>query len=110
MIPGRTPGGWACGILGRGVAAIAVPRMTGTDVDQFADPRARQSLRYRTRRFGARLAATDGRWALVSSSLTVLVSGAIGWMAMGTLPQAPAVRPNHTALPYELFLRLVRAG
>jgi murein DD-endopeptidase MepM/ murein hydrolase activator NlpD len=79
-------------------------------VDQFVDPRTRLSLRHRTQRFGARLATTDGRWALVSSSLTVLVAGAIGWMAMGTLPQAPAVRPNHTALPYELFLRLVRAG
>jgi murein DD-endopeptidase MepM/ murein hydrolase activator NlpD len=84
--------------------------MTGTDVDQFVDPGARLSLRHRTQRFSARLASTDGRWALVSSSLTILVAGAIGWMAMGTLPEQPAVRPNHTALPYELFLRLVRAG
>jgi murein DD-endopeptidase MepM/ murein hydrolase activator NlpD len=80
-------------------------------VDQYAAPRARLSLRHRTQRLGAKLATTDGRWALVSSSLTLLVAGAVGWMAMGTtLPQAPAVRPNRTALPYELFLKLVRAG
>jgi murein DD-endopeptidase MepM/ murein hydrolase activator NlpD len=84
--------------------------MTGTDVDQYANPRTRLSLRHRTRHFGARLATTDGRWALVSSSLTIMVAGVIGWMAMGTLSQVPAVRPNHTALPYELFLRLVQAG
>src|ERR1700733_11428448 len=117
MIPGRLDQGLGnAGIhrltlwMGWGAGNEAAPRMTGTDVDQYADPRARLSLRHRTQRFGAKLATTDGRWALVSSSLTILVAGAIGWMAMGTLPQAPAVRPNHTALPYELFLRLVQAG
>ena len=79
-------------------------------MDQYVNGRTRLSLRNRTQRLGAKLATTDGRWALVSSSLTVLVAGAIGWMAMGTLPQAPAVRTNRTALPYELFLKLVRAG
>jgi murein DD-endopeptidase MepM/ murein hydrolase activator NlpD len=79
-------------------------------VDQYTDGRTRLSLRHRTRRFGARLATADGRWALVSSSLTVLVAGAIGWMAMGTLPGEPAARANRGALPYELFLKLVKAG
>ncbi len=57
------------------------------------------------------LATTDGRWALVSSSVTVLVAGAISWMAMFTLP-VPGIsaRPAHASLPYELFLKLVRSG
>ena len=79
-------------------------------MDQYAEARARLSLRTRTQRLGARLATTDGRWAVVSSSLTVLVAGAVAFMAMGTLPDVTAVRPNRTALPYELFLKLVRAG
>jgi murein DD-endopeptidase MepM/ murein hydrolase activator NlpD len=82
--------------------------MTGTDVDQYVNPRA--SLRNRTRHISAKLSSTDGRWALVSSSLTLLVAGAIGWMAMGTLPEVPAVRPNRSLLPYDLFLKLVHSG
>ena len=35
---------------------------------------------------GAALATTDGRWALVSTSLTALVAGAIAWMAVGMMP------------------------
>jgi murein DD-endopeptidase MepM/ murein hydrolase activator NlpD len=80
--------------------------MTGTDVDPY-----RTSFRDRTRRFGARLATTDGRWALVSSSITIMVAGAIGWMAVGTMPlPGSSLRTNRTSLPYELFLKLVRSG
>src|ERR1700761_9056153 len=80
--------------------------MTGTDVDPY-----RTSFRDRTRRFGAKLATTDGRWALVSSSITIMVAGAIGWMAVGTMPlPGSSTRPNHTSLPYELFLKLVQSG
>ena len=71
----------------------------------------RLTLRNRTKRLGARLATTDGRWALVSGSLTLLVAGAISWMAMGTLPvTGPRALPGRTSLPYELFLKLVRSG
>ena len=65
-----------------------------------------------TRRFGAALASTDGRWALVSTGLTALVAGAVAWMALGTAPlQNPAVgAPSHTPLTYELFLRLLNAA
>ena len=69
-----------------------------------------QSFVGRTRRIGAKLATTDGRWAMVSSSVTFLVAGAVGWMAIGTMPLQPAVTPNRTSLPYELFLKLVRSG
>jgi murein DD-endopeptidase MepM/ murein hydrolase activator NlpD len=109
---GRTPG-TGCGILGWGFANyFRAPRMTGTDVDQYVSGnRGRASFRNRTQRLGARLATTDGRWALVSSSVTVLVAGAVAWMAMGTLPiTAQSAAPSHASLPYELFLKLVHSG
>ncbi len=56
-------------------------------------------------------AGIDLRWAIVSGSLTLLVAGVIGWMAMGTVPvTGPRALPAHAALPYELFLKLVRSG
>ena len=77
-------------------------------MDHTGANRARYSL---PQRLSARLATTDARWALVSSSLTVLVAGAIGWMAIATLPTpGSATKPSRTALPYELFLKLVRSG
>ena len=50
----------------------------------------------------AALATTDGRWALVSTSMTALVAGAIAWMAMGVVPlDRPMVAPGRsmTQLP-----------
>ncbi len=64
------------------------------------------------RHFGVALATTDGRWALVSTSLSLLVAGSVTWMAMGTLPvSGPLVGgPSRTPVAYELFMKLVRAG
>ena len=78
----------------------------------FRTRRSREDLATRRQRLSAALASTDGRWALVSTSLTVLVAGAIAWMAMGTMPlQNPAVgAPSHTPLSYELFLKLVNSA
>jgi murein DD-endopeptidase MepM/ murein hydrolase activator NlpD len=58
------------------------------------------------------LATTDGRWTFVSTSLSLLVAGAITWMAVGTLPVSrPMVgAPTHTPVAYELFMKLVQAG
>ncbi len=71
------------------------------------------SLRLRGRFRGANavLSSTDGRWAMVSTAVTVLVAGAITLMAMGTMPGAsPKVGiPSHIPLSYELF-RLIRNG
>ncbi|HET7084404.1 MAG TPA: peptidoglycan DD-metalloendopeptidase family protein [Rhizomicrobium sp.] len=59
----------------------------------------------------AALATTDGRWALVSTSLTALVAGAVAWMAVGMMPaDRPMVAPGRSSLPYALFMKLVRAG
>src|SRR5882757_5905716 len=60
---------------------------------------------------GAALATTDGRWALVSTSMTALVAGAIAWMAMGMMPvDRPMVAPGRSFLPYALFTKLIRAS
>jgi murein DD-endopeptidase MepM/ murein hydrolase activator NlpD len=60
---------------------------------------------------GAALATTDGRWALVSITLTAMVAGAIAWMAVGMLPgDHPMVAPGRSSLPYALFMKLIRAS
>ena len=90
----------------------AAPRMTGTDVNPNSGAdRMRSLFRDRSRRLGARLATTDGRWALVSTSLTALVAGAIAWMAVGIMPVTrPMVAPGRASLPYALFMKLIRAS
>jgi len=63
------------------------------------------------RRADGNFAATDMRWAAVSTGLTAMVAGAIAWMAVGTLPVArPMVSPGRSALPYALFAKLIRAS
>jgi murein DD-endopeptidase MepM/ murein hydrolase activator NlpD len=57
------------------------------------------------------MATTDGRWALVSTSLTALVAGAIAWMAVGMMEVTrPMVSPGRSSLPYALFMKLIRAS
>jgi len=70
-----------------------------------------RSLRRGLNTAGAALATTDGRWAVVSTSLTALVAGAIAWMAMGMMPvDRPMVAPGRSFLPYALFTKLIRAS
>jgi len=57
----------------------------------------------------ATLASTDGRWALVSTSITALIAGSIAFLAAGTMPGAGAaarVSADRALLPYQLFLKL----
>jgi murein DD-endopeptidase MepM/ murein hydrolase activator NlpD len=57
------------------------------------------------------LATTDGRWAAVSTATTLVVAGAVAWMAMGVMPVSrPMVAPGRASLPYALFQRLMHAG
>ncbi len=58
------------------------------------------------------LATSDGRWALVSTSMTALVAGAMTWLAAGALPpvHTPTQQASTTFLPYTLFSQLVQAG
>jgi len=57
----------------------------------------------------ATLSSTDGRWALVSTSITALIAGSIAFLAAGTAPgagTAAQVSANRALLPYQLFLKL----
>jgi len=77
----------------------------------FALKSLRTSLHRRWNGAGAALATTDGRWALVSITMTALVASAIAWMAVGTMPMSrPMVAPGRSSLPYALFMKLVRAS
>jgi murein DD-endopeptidase MepM/ murein hydrolase activator NlpD len=98
----------------------AFPTQNGADVDRKTrDVIARipeekvpqPAYRRRLNGAGAALATTDGRWALVSTSLTALVAGAIAWMAVGMMPVTrPMVAPGRASLPYALFMKLIRAS
>ena len=56
------------------------------------------------------LGSTDGRWAVVSTSVTALIAGSIAWLAAGTMPPATShgylAGHNTSLLPYQLFLSL----
>lgn len=59
------------------------------------------------------LTSTDGRWALVSTSLTAIIAGTIAWLAIGTLPPSASLgTPSraHNLLPYQLFQQLAHAS
>src|SRR5579863_9142531 len=95
-------------------------RQNGADVDRKTrdiiaripeDEVPKAPFRGRLNGAGAALATTDGRWALVSTSLTALVAGAIAWLAVGMMPiSRPMVAPGRSSLPYALFMKLIRAS
>jgi murein DD-endopeptidase MepM/ murein hydrolase activator NlpD len=85
------------------------PDKRKTRENLFAD--AQIAIRRHLDGASAVMATPERRWALVSTSLTAMVAGAIGWMALGTLPVShPMVAPGRSSLPYALFMKLIRAG
>lgn len=56
----------------------------------------------------------DGRWAVVSTSVTALVAGAIAWLAAGTIPQPASLGYDsgheRSLMPYQVFMRLTSQG
>jgi len=70
--------------------------------------RVRRSLRGAS----AALATTDGRWAVVSTSITGLVAGSMAWLAASAMPplHVKTQEASTTFLPYKLFTQLVAAG
>ncbi|HYM19008.1 MAG TPA: M23 family metallopeptidase [Micropepsaceae bacterium] len=56
------------------------------------------------------LGTSDGRWMMVSTSLTASVAFATTWLALGATPESSArayePKRQQAALPYELLLRL----
>jgi murein DD-endopeptidase MepM/ murein hydrolase activator NlpD len=57
------------------------------------------------------LSTADGRWALVSTTLTAVIAGSIAWLAVGTMAPANS-RGFETAnfLPYRLFQQLTQSS
>jgi murein DD-endopeptidase MepM/ murein hydrolase activator NlpD len=67
----------------------------------------------RSRSVRALLQGEEARWALVSTSVTVLVAGAVAWLAAATVSPAPVYRTaasDHALLPYQVFRRLSLQG
>ncbi|HEY0107158.1 MAG TPA: peptidoglycan DD-metalloendopeptidase family protein, partial [Rhizomicrobium sp.] len=58
------------------------------------------------------LATTDGRWAVVSTTITGLVAGSMAWIAAGAIPplHVTTQQASTTFLPYHLFTQLVSEG
>jgi murein DD-endopeptidase MepM/ murein hydrolase activator NlpD len=54
------------------------------------------------------LASNDGRWALVSTSVTALIAGSVAWLAAGVMPAGHGYNParERALMPYQLFLKL----
>ncbi|HEX2592389.1 MAG TPA: M23 family metallopeptidase [Rhizomicrobium sp.] len=55
------------------------------------------------------LSTTDGRWALLSTSMTALVAGSIAWLAVGVSNPAgnsTPTRHERSLMPYQLFMQL----
>jgi murein DD-endopeptidase MepM/ murein hydrolase activator NlpD len=60
------------------------------------------------------LSSPEGRWALLTTSLTGLIAGSIAWIAVGTMPPMHArgfgtAHPT-TFLPYQLFQKLASSA
>jgi murein DD-endopeptidase MepM/ murein hydrolase activator NlpD len=75
-----------------------------TALERFA-----QDARKTAQNATAALSTTDGRWAVVSTSVTALIAGSIAWLAAGTVPPTSAhygQYRDHSLMPYELFMRL----
>ena len=69
-------------------------------------------LRRSFRAASAALSTTDGRWAVVSTTITGLVAGSMAWLAATAMPplHARAEDVSTTFLPYRLFTQLAQAG
>src|ERR1700742_2556692 len=69
-------------------------------------------LRRRARSATAAVSTTDGRWAMVSTSITALIAGSMAWLAGGAMPplHVKSTQASANFLPYRLFSDLVDAG
>ena len=118
MAVGRSVGGFRGQCLGWVTVGLNVDRSDDNGAADLRDWRYFSFAGWpfagwhvRMSRTRAALATTDGRWAMVSTGMTALVAGVIGWMAVGTLPMtSPVVATTHIPLTYELFLRLLKVG
>ncbi len=69
-------------------------------------------VRRSTSSAAATLASPDARWALVSTSVTAMVAGAVAWLAAGAMPPGLSrdTSRDRALMPYELFVQLAKGG
>ncbi|HEX3431935.1 MAG TPA: M23 family metallopeptidase [Rhizomicrobium sp.] len=70
-----------------------------------------QPWRRQARASAMALSSTDGRWALVSTSITAVIAGTITWVAAGAAaPTNYDTSRSRLLMPYELFQHLSPGG
>jgi murein DD-endopeptidase MepM/ murein hydrolase activator NlpD len=76
---------------------------TAVPVTQFAE-----TWRRSTDAAAQILSSPDGRWALVSTSVTALIAGSVAWLAAGLSPgpSGYSIARDRALMPYQLFLKL----
>jgi murein DD-endopeptidase MepM/ murein hydrolase activator NlpD len=83
-----------------------VERRDAGRFESFLNPRRRLAISA-----AQSLSSTDGRWALVSTSITAIIAGSIAWLAAGTGVPSGSQGYEHPRsrllMPYELFQHLV---
>ncbi len=98
---------WGCADAGRRTAfsGAEVGRRIITTIIAYA-----KRLRAPVRSLAAIFGSVDGRWALVSTSVTAVIAGTVAWLAVGTSPGAKASTPGaeQSLIPYQLFLDLTK--
>jgi murein DD-endopeptidase MepM/ murein hydrolase activator NlpD len=88
---------------GLGRAETLAPSNSGADVDR-RNQTTTSSLYAGLRGAAAALSTTDGRWAVVSTSLTAIIAGSLAWLAAGTTPVTSGhAKGRDQSFPYELF-------
>ena len=69
---------------------------------------AASRFRYTANAAGQIAASPDGRWAIVSTSVTALIAGSVAWLASGIAPISSHYSSAHqrALMPYQLFMKL----
>lgn len=77
--------------------------------DAWTFGRALDPWRQPARSAARTLGSPDGRWALVSTSITAVLATSIAWLAAGTAvpSHSSMASPSRLLMPYQLFQRLV---
>jgi murein DD-endopeptidase MepM/ murein hydrolase activator NlpD len=96
-------------VEGRGKRPL--PKIAGVAVNPLGVFGTRESRwRSSAQNAASALSSKDGRWAVVSTSVTALIAGTVAWLAAATMPPATShgfeAGRNPSLLPYELFVRL----
>jgi murein DD-endopeptidase MepM/ murein hydrolase activator NlpD len=79
---------------------------------RYASPSRLRGLRRSLNAATSALATNDGRWALVSTTITGLVAGSMAWLAASAMPplHTRTQQASTTFLPYKIFSQLAQAG